>query len=474
MFQPGRFLGPFIFYLYRLRLHLLLRLRLSSIDLCHHIPSPSTSTLMSTQINMDFNQWLDDAGRTTYDFWEWHGCRLIGMGKVFVELFSAIINYLKSLHEVDQYNGKLLSTMRIRPISVGRKSSFMIDRPKNISSDQVVVMDGICKDIDDLRTMVGMVGIKFPQNPFPVVWDLFFNNLYDSPDFHHTTLRDVKKVALSISGQLAKAFQTWTLWFQRTKILRYELLFYPQYHLNQSSLLCRKPLFAKPVVMDVFQGYLLVTYRPFDVHIFHVKFSCELAPSSTPDLQLSPVGELSDMTAKSHPAAMRFIHDQLSREHVSKNQISTPSDLLGKETVRQSANKNQTSFPKRVFWCGGSCCKKNRWPTLADLFSAAGRSNGFPIRKDERSQSFDSKSFSFKEQNAHVTSVKNILESHASNLMSGKELSKLVAFVKGAQFDLLEYLQRKRYGSACLENFASGIKLIGEKVAVVEYCPHVA
>ncbi|KAI8026744.1 hypothetical protein LOK49_LG02G00319 [Camellia lanceoleosa] len=190
MFQPGRFFGPFIFYRHRLRL------RLSSVDSCHHIPSPSTSTLMSTQINMDFNQWLDDAGRTTYDFWEWHGRRLIGMGSVFVELFSAIINYLKSLHEVDQYNGKLLSTMRIRPISVGRKSSFMIDGPKNISPDQVVVMDGICKDIDDLRTMVGMVGIKFPPNPFPVVWDLFFNDLYDSPDFHHTTLRDVKKVAL--------------------------------------------------------------------------------------------------------------------------------------------------------------------------------------------------------------------------------------------------------------------------------------
>lgn len=44
---------------------------------------------------------------------------------------------------------------------------------------------------------------------------------------------------------------------------------------------------------------------------------------------------------------------------------------------------------------------------------------------------------SFKEQNAHVTSVKNILESHASYLMSGKELSKLVAFVKGTQFDLV-------------------------------------
>lgn len=46
-------------------------------------------------------------------------------------------------------------------------------------------------------------------------------------------------------------------------------------------------------------------------------------------------------------------------------------------------------------------------------------------------------STSFKEPSAHVASVKNILESHASYLMSGKELSKLVAFVKGTQFDLV-------------------------------------
>ena len=44
---------------------------------------------------------------------------------------------------------------------------------------------------------------------------------------------------------------------------------------------------------------------------------------------------------------------------------------------------------------------------------------------------------SFKEQSAHIASVKSILENHASYLMSGKELSKLVAFVKGTQFDLV-------------------------------------
>ncbi|KAL4322372.1 hypothetical protein AHAS_Ahas14G0203900 [Arachis hypogaea] len=88
----------------------------------------------------------------------------------------------------------------------------------------------------------------------------------------------------------------------------------------------------------------------------------------------------------------------------------------------------------------------------------------FLFRSSERKQSLD-KSGSFKEQSAHITSVKNILENHASYLMSGKELSKLVAFVKGTQFDLVEYLQRERYGSARLENFASGLELISQKVS---------
>lgn len=65
----------------------------------------------------------------------------------------------------------------------------------------------------------------------------------------------------------------------------YELLFFPRYHLDHSSLLCRKPLLGKPMVMDVFQDYILVTYRPFDVHVFHVKILGELSPTSTPTLQ---------------------------------------------------------------------------------------------------------------------------------------------------------------------------------------------
>ncbi|KAJ6729734.1 RAB6A-GEF COMPLEX PARTNER PROTEIN 1 [Salix viminalis] len=516
----------------------------------------------------------------------------------------------------------------------------------------------------------------------------------------------------------------------------YELLFYPRYHLDQSSLLCRKPLLAKPMVMDVYKDHILVTYRPFDVHIFHVRLLGELTHSSTPDLQLSTVRELSIMTAKSHPAAMRFIPDRLPRELASDNHISSsefldtqparclilringelslldlddgrereltdsvelfwvtcgqseekaslieevswldyghrgmqvwypspgadpfkqedflqldpelefdrevyPLGLLPNagvvvgvsqrmsfsactefpcfepspqaqtilhcllrhllqrdkteealrlaqlsaekphfshclelllftvfdaEVSRQNANKKQVSGPKHAGNCSPlektcdlirnfseyldvvvSVARKTDGRYWADLFSAAGRSTElfeecfqrrwyrtaacyilviaklegpavsqycalrllqatldeslydlagelvrfllrsgkeydqastdserpsprflgyFLFRSSYNKPSLD-KSNSLKEQSAHIASVKSILESHASYLMSGKELSKLVAFVKGTQFDLVEYLQRERYGSARLENFASGLELIGQKL----------
>ncbi|GAB4844512.1 hypothetical protein Ancab_037891 [Ancistrocladus abbreviatus] len=522
--------------------------------------------------------------------------------------------------------------------------------------------------------------------------------------------------------------------------LRYELLFYPRYHLDESSLLCRKPLLAKPLVMDVYQNYILVLYHPFDVHIFHVKLSGELTPTSKPKLQLSTVRELSIMTAKSHPVSMRFIPDQISKDYTSTGHISSLSELLGQEPARclilrangelslldlDDGHERELTDSVELFWvtCGQSeektnlieevswldyghrgmqvwypspgadpfkqedflqldpelefdrevyplgllpnvgmvvvlglipfsvllpfsClsffCQKGQGDELcmivdapygilsgihvqvnhklfsilsalkllfyerschrdkveealrlaqlsaekphfshslewllftvfeaeisrqnyiknqitisshesdssllekAYLFSAAGRSTElfeecfqrrwyrtaacyilviaklegpavsqycalrllqatlddslyelagelvrFLLRSgreyehtaaesDKLSPRFlgyfpfpskrqptDSHSHSLKEQSAHVASVKNILESHASFLMSGKELSKLVAFVKGTQFDLVEFLQRERYGSARLENFASGLELIGQKL----------
>ncbi|GMP43548.1 hypothetical protein CsSME_00012867 [Camellia sinensis var. sinensis] len=258
----------------------------------------------------------------------------------------------------------------------------------------------------------------------------------------------------------------------------YELLFYPQYHLNQSTLLCRKPLFAKPVVMDVFQGYLLVTYRPFDVHIFHVKFSCELAPSSTPDLQLrrsfSPTDKIEEALLLAQPSAQKthFSHCLewlLFKENVIHLAVI---GMGGISYLAWGLGLFEECFQQRWYWTGSLYTYK---PPLKFLKASKRLFEVVIAELEDPTVSqycalcllqaeLDESLYELAgELYAHVTSVKNILESHASNLMLAKELSKLVAFVKGAQFDLLEYLQRKRYGSACLENFASGIKLIGQK-----------
>ncbi|CAM0943610.1 unnamed protein product [Alopecurus aequalis] len=512
----------------------------------------------------------------------------------------------------------------------------------------------------------------------------------------------------------------------------YELLFFPRYHLDHSSLLYRKPLLGRPIVMDVFQDYILVTYSPFDVHIFHVIISGELSPTSSPVLQLSTVRELSIMSPKSPPVSMRLIpepadegaqqrssdllsrqpsrclilrvngelsvldmddgHEQaltnsvelfwvtcsqteekgnlikevswldyghqgmqvwypshganpfrqedflqldpelefdrevyplgllpnvgavvgvsqrmsfstsefpcfepspkaqtilhcllrhllqrdkheealrlanlsaekphfshclewllftvfeadISRPSASKNKLQQKSESPKKSLLEKTCDllRNFSEYMDVVV----SVARKTDGRHWADLFSAAGRSTEmfeecfqrrwyrtaacyilviaklegpavsqycalrllqatldeslyelagelvrfllrsgrdfenantdseklsprfmsyFLFRSPYKRQSSDLKSNSMKELSPHINSVMNILESHASYLMSGKELSKLVAFVKGTQFDLVEYLQRERLGSARLENFASALELIGEKL----------
>ncbi|KAH9732555.1 RIC1 domain-containing protein [Citrus sinensis] len=449
----------------------------------------------------------------------------------------------------------------------------------------------------------------------------------------------------------------------------YELLFYPRYHLDQSSLLCRKSLLAKPIVMDVYEDYILVTYRPFDVHIFHVKLFGELTPSTTPDLQVprecslnNHVSTSSDMLAREPARCLilrangelslldlddgreRELTDSVELFWVTCGQLEEKTSLIEEvswldygyrgmqvwypspgvdpykqedflqldpelefdrevyplgllpnagvvvgvsqrmsfsactefpcfeptpqaqtilhcllrhllqrdkieealrlaqlsaekphfshclewllftvfdaEISRQNINKNQISIPKRAasFSLLEKTCNfirnfpeylnvvviaKLEGPAVSQysalrllqatldecLYELAGELVRFLLRsgREYEQASTDSdklsprflgyflfpssyrrpsldKSTSFKEQSPNVASVKNILESHASYLMSGKELSKLVAFVKGTQFDLVEYLQREGRVCARLENFASGLELIGQKL----------
>ncbi|KAI8026740.1 hypothetical protein LOK49_LG02G00315 [Camellia lanceoleosa] len=237
----------------------------------------------------------------------------------------------------------------------------------------------------------------------------------------------------------------------------YELLFYPQYHLNQSSLLCRKPLFAKPVVMDVFQGYLLVTYRPFDVHIFHVKFSCELAPSSTLDLQLrrsfSPADKIEEAlllaqlsaqkTHFSHCLEGSYLHmiDSCSMVNVCYQENVIHLAVIGMAGISYLAwglGLFEECFQQRWYWTGSLYTYK---PPLKFLKVIA-------ELEDPTVSQYCALCLFF------LISALCLLQA---------ELDESLYELAGE----LEYLQRKRYGSACLGNFASGIKLIGQKVIEV-------
>ncbi|KAG9455470.1 hypothetical protein H6P81_008374 [Aristolochia fimbriata] len=665
-----------------------------------------------------------------------------------------------SLLQWDEYGYRLYtaeerSAERILSFSFGKcslnrgVSGATYIRQLIYGEDRVLIVQS--EDTDELK----IVHLNLPVSYISQNWPILHTAASEDGDYlaiagsHGLILYNVRYKKWRVFGDLTQEQMIeckGLLWLGKIIIVcnyidssnSYELLFYPRYHLDRSSLLCRKTLLGKPIVMDVFQDYILVTYRPFDVHIFHVKILGELSPSEKPIIQLSTVRELSIMSPKSHPVAMRFIPDLSMRKCISRKNYITSSDSLCRqptrclilritgelslldldegreqeltdsvelfwvicghsdesenlieevswldyghrgmqvwypslganpfrqedflqldpelefdhevyplgllqnagivvgvsqrmsfsaclefpcfepspqaqtilhcllrhllqrdkreealrlahlsakkphfshclewllftvfdaEISRQNGNKNQTpvsarsvefsllekacdlirNFPEYLDVVV-SVARKTDARHWADLFSAAGRSTElfedciqrrwyrtaacyilviaklegpavsqycalrllqatldeslyelagelvrfllrsgrdfepntadsdklpprflgyFLFRSSFRRQSLDLKSPSFKEQSAHIASVKNILESHAGYLMSGKELSKLVAFVKGTQFDLVEYLQRERSGSARLENFASGLELIGQKL----------
>lgn len=63
----------------------------------------------------------------------------------------------------------------------------------------------------------------------------------------------------------------------------------------------------------------------------------------------------------------------------------------------------------------------------------------------------------------HAT-VKHILGDRAVALMQRKELAELVAFIKGTQFDFVEFLQSDRARAARAEDFPSALRSVRSKV----------
>ncbi|KAH7433091.1 hypothetical protein KP509_07G054900 [Ceratopteris richardii] len=123
----------------------------------------------------------------------------------------------------------------------------------------------------------------------------------------------------------------------------FELCFYPRYHLDESSLLCRKLLLDKPIVMDIWQDYILVTYAPFDVQVFQAKLSGKLNPTKKPTLQLVTARELSIMTAKKQPVAMRFLPHRVLQD----GKLASEIDISSHEEHHRSYVESPLKQPSR-------------------------------------------------------------------------------------------------------------------------------
>ncbi|CAI5523710.1 unnamed protein product [Closterium sp. Naga37s-1] len=87
----------------------------------------------------------------------------------------------------------------------------------------------------------------------------------------------------------------------------YELCLYPRFHLDESSLLCRQPLPARPIALDAWGDYILVATPPFDIKVFHMHVEGDVSPLHLPTVQLRTVRELSIMSARKPLVSMRFV-----------------------------------------------------------------------------------------------------------------------------------------------------------------------
>ncbi|PSC67405.1 Quino amine beta chain-like RIC1-like guanyl-nucleotide exchange factor [Micractinium conductrix] len=74
-----------------------------------------------------------------------------------------------------------------------------------------------------------------------------------------------------------------------------QLLLYPQYHLDNASLLARLPLKQVPVAMDAAGWHLALAFQPLEIKLFRVTVEGPLGTSGRPIARLAVVRELSIM-----------------------------------------------------------------------------------------------------------------------------------------------------------------------------------
>jgi hypothetical protein len=88
----------------------------------------------------------------------------------------------------------------------------------------------------------------------------------------------------------------------------YELLVFPRYHLDATSLLARLPLPGPPLAIDALGAdFLMVATPPMHITIYAAAWAGALTPTGSPRLSLTPIRELRLLSARAPPITLMLV-----------------------------------------------------------------------------------------------------------------------------------------------------------------------
>ncbi|KAL4420208.1 hypothetical protein ABPG77_011424, partial [Micractinium sp. CCAP 211/92] len=139
-----------------------------------------------------------------------------------------------------------------------------------------------------------------------------------------------------------------------------QLLLYPQYHLDNASLLARLPLKQVPVAMDSAGWHLALAFHPLEIKLFKVTVEGPLGPAGRPIARLSVLRELSIMGMGSPLQELALIDPTTLPRPDSSGAGSSQSSLVQQA---QQAEEQQTVGGAAAA-AGEAAVSDPSWPQL--------------------------------------------------------------------------------------------------------------
>ncbi|KAL4448516.1 hypothetical protein ABPG75_005735 [Micractinium tetrahymenae] len=135
-----------------------------------------------------------------------------------------------------------------------------------------------------------------------------------------------------------------------------QLLLYPQYHLDNASLLARLPLQQVPVAMDSAGWNLVLAFHPLEIKLFRVTVEGPLGPAGRPLARLAVVRELSIM-GMGNPLQEIALIDPATLSHPDSSGAGSSQSSLAQQA--QQAEEQQAAVS-----AAAGAASDPSWPQL--------------------------------------------------------------------------------------------------------------